>query len=63
MPKALCMSGMVIAILIALLFLLDLVAPQAYAPFHKASRMMDIALLCCALALGVVSWMTYREQA
>ena len=29
MPKALCMSGMVVAILIAILFLFDLAAPSA----------------------------------
>ena len=37
MPKALCMSGMVVAILIAILFLVDLAVPRAMAPFRKAS--------------------------
>lgn len=62
MPKALCMSGMVVAILIALLFLVDLAAPSAYAPFRKANMMMDIAMLVCAVLLGLASWLTFREQ-
>ena len=63
MPKALCMSGMVVAILIILLFLADLAAPSAYAPFRKASILMDILMLVSAALLGLISWMTFREQA
>lgn len=63
MPKALCMSGMVVAILIAILFLWDLAAPATMAPFRKASIVMDVALLVCAAFLGLISWMTLREQA
>ena len=63
MPKALCLSGMVVAILIAILFLFDLVAPSSLAPFRKASILMDVALLICAVMLGIISWMTFREQA
>jgi hypothetical protein len=62
MPKALCMSGMVVAILIAILFLFDLAAPSAYAPFRKASVMMDVLMLVAAALLGFISWMTFREQ-
>jgi len=62
MPKALCMSGMVVAILIAILFLFDLAAPSAYAPFRKASVMMDVLMLVSAGLLGFISWMTFREQ-
>lgn len=62
MPKALCMSGMVVAILIALLFLVDLAAPAAYAPFRKANIIMDVAMLVCAVLLGLASWLTFREQ-
>jgi hypothetical protein len=62
MPKALCMSGMVVAILIVILFLVDLVAPASYAPFRNASRFMDIMMLLAGIGLGVISWMTYREQ-
>jgi hypothetical protein len=66
MPKALCMAGMVIAILVFILFLLDLVfglvGPVWLAPFKSASRLMDIAFVICAIALGFLSWMTFREQ-
>ena len=62
MPKALCMSGMVVAILILILFLFDLLAPATIAPFRKASVLMDIAMLVCAVMLGLASWMTFREQ-
>jgi hypothetical protein len=62
MPKALCMSGMVVAILVAALFLFDLAAPASMAPFRKASMVMDIALVVCAVLLGLISWLTFREQ-
>ncbi|HND56526.1 MAG TPA: hypothetical protein PLV92_29110 [Pirellulaceae bacterium] len=62
MPKALCMTGMVIAILILVLFLLDLTMPSAWAPFKRASAMMDIGFILCAVGLGYLSWTTFREQ-
>jgi hypothetical protein len=62
MPKALCMSGMAVAILIAILFIFDLVAPITMAPFRKASILMDVCMLVCAVMLGVASWLTFREQ-
>ena len=60
MAKALCISGMVVAVLVALLFTADLVAKW---PFNRASLMMDVSFLICAIVLGLISWMTYREQA
>ena len=66
MPKALCMAGMVIAILVFILFLLDLifglVGPVWLAPFRYASWPMDVAFVICAAGLGVLSWLTFREQ-
>jgi hypothetical protein len=65
MPKALCLSGMVVAILIALLFLTDLVASMiapSLAPFRGVSWLMDISLIVCAGVLGAMSWLTFREQ-
>ena len=62
MPKALCLSGMVVAILIAILFLFVLAAPSSMAPFRKANIVMDIAMLLCAVTLGAISWFTFREQ-
>ena len=59
MPKALCMTGMVISALILVLFLLDLAIGI---PFRKASMMMDVLFLLCASGLGYLSWITFREQ-
>jgi hypothetical protein len=56
------MAGMVIAILVFIVFLLDLVIPGELAPFDNASRLIDVIFVICAAALGVLSWMTYREQ-
>jgi len=53
---------MVIAILILVLFLLDLAVPAAWAPFKKASWMMDVGFMLCAGGLAYLSWATYREQ-
>lgn len=59
MPKALCMSGMAVAILIVLLFATDLAIGM---PFKRASLVMDISLLVSAALLGLISWLTLREQ-
>ena len=58
MPKALCMTGMVIAILILVLFLLDLAVAF---PFKRVSPMMDILFVLCAVGLGFISWSTLKE--
>ena len=62
MPKALCLTGMVVAILLAILFLFDLLAPASMAPFRKVSWLMDVVFVVCAAILGVMSWFTFREQ-
>ena len=59
MAKALCMSGMAVAILLVIFFLLDLVAGI---PFRGASPLMDVIMLLCAGGLSYVSWTTFREQ-
>jgi len=59
MPKVLCLAGMVIAILILVLFLLDLALKF---PFNRISLMMDVVFVVCALGLGYISWSTLREQ-
>jgi hypothetical protein len=59
MPRALTIFGMVVAGLIAFVFAFDLALGF---PFYKASLMMDICFLICALLLGYLSWATYREQ-
>jgi hypothetical protein len=59
MPKALCMSGLVVAGLVIILFAADLAVGI---PFRRASVMMDVSLLASAALLGVISWFTLREQ-
>ena len=58
MPKALCLTGMVIAIVVLLLFLLDLIVKF---PFQRANVLMDIVFALCAALLGFISWTTFRE--
>ena len=59
MQKALCMVGMAVAIILVILFLLDLISGI---PFRQASFLMDILMLVCAAGLGYVSWATFQEQ-
>lgn len=60
MPKALAISGMVVAVLLLLMFGADLAVGF---PFGGVSGWMDITFLICAVCLGYMSWTTYREQA
>ena len=62
MPKALCLMGMVVSILIFLIFLLDLVLPRDWAFFQKGQWGLDIIFVVCAAGLGYLSWSTLREQ-
>ena len=59
MPKALCLVGTVVAVLLLLVFGLDLAVGF---PFRRDGLIMDIGFLLCALALGYASWATLREQ-
>lgn len=65
MPKALCLTGMVIAILLFALFLVDLVFPWigmgGLAPFGQASPLLDILFVLSAGGLGYLSWSAWRE--
>jgi hypothetical protein len=58
MPKALCLTGMVIAILLFALFLVDLVVRI---PFGQASPLLDILFAISAAGLGYLSWSALRE--
>jgi hypothetical protein len=60
MPKALCLAGLVVAVLLALIFLLDIILGM---PFHRASPwVLDVGVILCAGILGYLSWTTFREQ-
>lgn len=58
MSKALTISGLLIAVLLFVLFTLDL---SLGIPFSGASPTFDIGLMVCSLILGVLSWLTFRE--
>jgi hypothetical protein len=59
MPKALCLVGTVVAVLLFLVFGLDLAVAF---PFHRDSMTMDVGTLVCSALLGYVSWTALREQ-
>ena len=60
MPKALCIVGLAVAGFIVVVFAADLAIKF---PFQRASAVMDLSLLICGGLLGLISWLTYREQA
>jgi len=66
MPKALCISGMVISILIFMVFFADfltgMIGFNTIAPFKYASPLMDITFIVCSAVLGYLSWTTWKEQ-
>ncbi len=59
MPKALCITGITIAVLLLLVFGIDL--GLAF-PFKGVSVVMDVTMLVSAVILGLLSWLTLREQ-
>ena len=65
MPKALCIGGMIVSVLLLLVFGLDLVTGMLLErgfPFGGASMMMDLCFVICSAVLGYLSWTTLREQ-
>jgi hypothetical protein len=58
MGKGMTIGGMVIAVLILILFALDLILGL---PFKQASVAMDIAFIICALGLTFLSWSTLKD--
>ncbi|HWB00530.1 MAG TPA: hypothetical protein VG713_18685 [Pirellulales bacterium] len=59
MGKAFSIIALVIAIVLLLVFGLDLAAGI---PFRKASKAIDYGFVICAVALTYLSWRTFREQ-
>jgi len=57
MPKAFCIIGAVVAILLLLVFGIDLAAGF---PFDRQSITIDIGMVLCSGMLGYVSWATFR---
>ncbi len=66
MPKALCLTSLVVAVIIVVLFLADAVmgflGMEAVAPLRSASLMMDITFILCGSLLAYMSFVTWREQ-
>jgi hypothetical protein len=62
MPKALCITGLSIAVVLFAIFLWDLVVPAGLTPFKKASPLMDISFILCSGGLAYLSWTTWKEQ-
>ena len=58
MAKALTIMAIVVAILLLLLFGLDLIIGY---PFGKASLLMDISFVICSLGLGYAGWNTLKD--
>jgi hypothetical protein len=58
MAKAFSVFGMVVAIILLLVFGLDLALKM---PFGRASWIADVGFILCSLMLGYMSWSTYRE--
>ncbi|MBI2824338.1 MAG: hypothetical protein HYX69_06590 [Planctomycetia bacterium] len=58
MPKALSISGIVVAIVLVLVFGLDLALRF---PFSRPSVAMDAGFCVAALILAYLSWTTLRE--
>jgi hypothetical protein len=63
--KTLCITGMGIAGLVTVLFLLDLlmgiVGLRALAPFQFAALTMDLVFVLLAAGLGFLSWTVWKE--
>ena len=66
MPKALCLTGLVVAGLVFLLFFLDLlfglIGQTGLAPFKMVSPLMDVMFILTAAILAYLAWSSFREQ-
>lgn len=60
MPKALAISGIVVAVLLLLISAMDLAVGI---PLGGVSKAMDITFLIAAAIMAYLGWMTFREQA
>ncbi|MCU0706866.1 MAG: hypothetical protein MUF23_01090 [Pirellula sp.] len=63
MPRLLCLSGLVIAGLVFLLFTADLVMSLLGGGgiFWYPSLLMDIVFIVCSALLGYLAWTSMRE--
>ncbi len=65
MPKILCLTGLVVSGLIALIFLMDLafglMGMSSFAPFKLTDPLLDSVLIVSSAVLGWLSWTSFRE--
>jgi hypothetical protein len=65
MPKILCLTGLVVSGLIAIIFFMDLafglLGMSSLAPFKLASPLLDSVMLLSSVVLGYLSWTSFRE--
>jgi hypothetical protein len=63
MPRLLCLSGLVVAGLVFLLFSVDLVMYLLGmgGVFWYPSPVMDIVFVACSLMLGYLAWSSLKE--
>ncbi len=59
MPKALCIVGLVVAVLLLALFGLDMATGV---PFGGLGMVPNVGFIVIAAILGYLSWATLREQ-
>jgi len=59
MPKALCILAMAVAVLLLLVFGLDMALGI---PFKGQSKAMDIGFIVASVMLGYLGWSALREQ-
>jgi hypothetical protein len=57
MPKAFCITGAVVAILLLLVFGIDL---GVGFPFDRQSWLIDVCMVLSSGMLGYISWATFR---
>lgn len=66
MPKALCLTSLVVSILVVVLFLEDalmrIVGMNGLAIFGGANLLMDLMYTLIGAGMIYMSWTTYREQ-
>lgn len=66
MQKLLCYLALAVSLIVLILFASDLVFGWIemvdVAPFRGSNLLIDVVFSACALAVGLMSWFTLREQ-
>ncbi len=61
MPKAFCIAGAVVAILLLLVFGIDLAIGYPFDRQGWQGMTIDISMVLCSGMLGYISWATFRS--